>query len=480
MAATDSNPIMIPSLSLSKRVAAGATSSSERTKFSSNQSALARNDYGKETSKDASDMDILAIPDPPTPDTRTHFKTSAAAQEMRRKRRKSRGVSGCCGALLPSSNVTNGFGFGIADAPFVDVTNNASCQEHVVIDPMEDQLRRAGMIPATTSDEYLKLSNQDEKQTEIIHSEGMNDSNMDLEDEGESFDFEDGDHDSDSKPTICFDDSDDDDIDMKLSAPTQNNNDSSVHKRPRQSMIIPNQNDLQGLLGIESRDEVLEEMASPTKRARHSSPCEEKTVPSRGRRNKGRHSILLPSESHDLDDKESSVESIDASSTANSSGPKSSLSSNESGVERSTEENMDEIKASIRRFCALPMEERYKSNDAIRVEELTGYPLLTGMDKENRKRIENGTISSPIKLNWASNEGKMSPEALASLSNEMKRNLFEKIKPLVQIMEIKKKEDTAILEDATKCRVEKKKGRYRYISLVTGKKISSKNTSDGI
>ena len=34
----------------------------------------------------------------------------------------------------------------------------------------------------------------------------------------------------------------------------------------------------------------------------------------------------------------------------------------------------------------------------------------------------------------------MSPKSLAQLSNDMKRNLFEKIRPLVQIMEKKKQQ----------------------------------------
>jgi len=470
MVAIDSKSRMIPSLSLSKLTAAAGTTSSLGTRTHTRTRS-----HGKETSKDASDVDILAIPDPPTPDDRNHFKTSAAALEMRRKRRKSRGLSGYGGSLLPgsSSNGTDRLEkndvFGVPDAPFVDVTNNS------VINPMQDQLRRAGLVSAAPSEEHLKVSNQDEKQTEIIHAQGMNDdSNMDLEDEAESFDLEDGDHDSDSKPTICFDDSDDDVIDMKPSAPTQNSNDSSVRKRPRQSMLIPNQNDLQGFLGIEERDEVLEAMASPAKRIKLGSPYDDETAPSHGKRNKGRRSLLLPSELLDLDDKESSVSSIEASSATEGCQPKSSSSSNGSGSVRSAEENMDEIKAAIRRFCAMPMEERYKSNDALRVEELTGYPLLTAMDKVNRQRMENGTISTPIKLSWAQNDGKMSPGELASLSNELKRNLFEKIKPLVRIMEFKKNECTAMLEDSTKCRVERKKGKFRYISLATGKKVSSK------
>ena len=139
------------------------------------------------------------------------------------------------------------------------------------------------------------------------------------------------------------------------------------------------------------------------------------------------------------------------------------------------EANMEEIKAAIRKYCSMPLEERYKSDDALRVEELTGYPLNSAMDKVNRERMENGSISTPIKLSWASSESsQLSEDELAQLSNELKRSLFEKMRPLVQVMETKKREDTAMLEEATKCRVERKKGKFRYVSLITGKKISSR------
>lgn len=472
---------MIPSLAMSKRKSNASTTTSNQH-------------YNTKESKDASDIDILGIPDPPTPDERNHTKTSAAALEMRRKRRKSRGVSGHGGALFPS-NATDRLikDDGIAEtevnAPFVDVTNNASCQQNIVRNPMEDQLRRAGLIPATSDDQQSEVScpegafiyQHESVINDKLNSDNMNDSNMDLEDEGESFDLGDGDQESDAKPTsICFDDSDDD-ADTKPSIPSQQKNDSdhiSVNKRPRQSMLIPDQDQLRSLLAIGEKDEVLDEMASPTKRAKLGSQCNRdhaETLPSRARRSKGRRSLIFPSEQDGLDSEHRSVEGDGTFSVVEVCESAFSTCSSKSSMKRSAEENMDDIKASIRRFCAMPLEKRYKSNDALRIEELTGYPLLTSMDKVNRERMENGTISTPIKLTWASNEcGKMSPDALAALSNKMKRNLFEKIRPLVQVMEIKKKEDTAMFEDATKCRVERKKGKFRYVSLATGKKVSSK------
>jgi hypothetical protein len=481
---------MIPSLAMSKRKSnTSTTPSTEKTKFSSNQQ------YNNKESKDASDIDILGIPDPPTPDERNHAKTSAAALEMRRKRRKSRGVSGHGDALF-QSNATDRLVIddGIAEievnAPFVDVTNNASCQQNVVSNPMEDQLRRAGLIPATNDDTQMELScpegasiicQHESGINDRLNSDKMNDSNMDLEDEGESFDLGDGDQESDAKPTsICFDDSDDDTY-TKPCIPSQQKNDSdhvSVNKRPRQSMMIPDQDQLRRFLAMGERDELLEEMASPTKRAKLGSPCNidhAETLPSRSRRSKGRRSLILPSEQDGIDSEQRSVDGDDTFSVAEVCETTFSSCSSKSSIKRSAEEDMDDIKASIRRFCAIPLEKRYTSNDALCIEELTGYPLLTAMDKVNRERMENGTISTPIKLTWASNEGgKISPDALAALSSKMKRNLFEKIRPLVQEMEIKKKEDTAMLEDATNCRVERKKGKFRYVSLATGKKVSSK------
>ncbi len=312
--------------------------------------------------------------------------------------------------------------------------------------------------------------------------------------------------------TICFDGSDDEDNDgdevylsplkqkqMNVNTEHQQQNghnkicltDSPSSKsgfrkkrsRERQSMLIPDQDDLHNAcMGVDTAncearadsehqafsrsnkslafdDRDTEDLASPLKKMRQE------------RNRSGRQSMILPSESGiDL----TRDEDCETKRVPNA----TRVRSNQASSQKVTLENCDKmmnVKAAIRKYCSLSLEERYKSDEAVLVEQLTGYPLISSMDKINRKEMEKGSISSPIRLNWASSHSsKMSPSSLVKLSNEMKRNLFEKIKPLVQIMEKKKKEDIAMLEDATRCRVERKKGKFRYVSLTTGKKVAAR------
>ena len=247
----------------------------------------------------------------------------------------------------------------------------------------------------------------------------------------------------------------------------------------------------------------LDDMASPMKRARTGNANAD--MHAHNRKREERQSIMLPSElgsglgsgspsgfginfigkkvqdrdQHQHQHQHQHRNQVVKKSTKNNNAPspscRSSKKANACTNLLDDSDKMNDIKAAIRRYCSVPLEERYRSDEAIKVEELTGYPLISSMDKINREKMENGSISSPIRLNWASSQSsKMSPKSLAQLSNDMKRNLFEKIRPLVQIMEKKKQQDIAMLEDATKCRVERKRGKFRYCCLKTGKKVSSK------
>jgi len=349
--------------------------------------------------------------------------------------------------------------------------------------------------------------------------------------------------------SICFDDSDDEVFLAPLKQTqeheqehTNDENDpdamvskdgravySSGKKRPRrgngsrQSMLIPDQDDLQNMgSGLMSSDNIeaedvdngtrtavatgstvdtfddreTEEMASPLKRARRgrkrsgrksvilSSESGFDLKSDRIGNRHGRKSILLPSEmsenyegnSNSTKDAKVPFVSLQQQGEAEADEPITNSSNARSPVRiLDNSDKMHEIKAAIRKYCSLSLNERYKSDEAIRVEELTGYPLISSMDKINRKEMEKGSITSPIRLNWASSQSSsMSPASLVKLSNDMKRNLFEKIRPLVQIMEKKKKEDIAFLEGATGCRVERKRSKFRYVSLTTGKKVSAR------
>ncbi len=163
---------------------------------------------------------------------------------------------------------------------------------------------------------------------------------------------------------------------------------------------------------------------------------------------------------------------------------------------------MKEIKACIRKFCSLPMEERYKSEDALRVEELTGYRLLNSVDKINRKRAmrtrvrgssqsksEYSSSLSQLHIDWkinpfkeldGENYGSLPSLSIfgenARLVNELKRSIVNEMKPLIKMMQTKKRDDIRMIEILTGCRPEchMHMGKLRYKNL-DGKTISHRS-----
>ena len=489
--------------------------------------------------KNASDadisMDLLAMPDPPTPDTRVHNKMSAAALEMRRRRRKSRRLSG---HIINSSNNTHQPNQALLrtttdglSVPNNESTTQSDCNiendsnrndnqlgassreiSREATRPVDDQKRDAvvskqkGNVSGSVSENEVKL--------DVSNHATLDDSNMDWT-EGDSLDLEVDDNDRESteqgllkQSRICFDDDSDEEVQVAQEQPIQkieldcsDENDTTCNsnrKRTRQSMLIPSQDQIHEFI---SDGDDRQDFFSPSMRIRMESP-EKSNRQSQGRKG-GRRSLLLPSEI--LGDDKDSQDNMDfdenvtekekplklqlsernpnailpSEASVDSDAKISAMNITNESVgdctNESTSVDMDEINMHIRKYCSLPLHMRFKSEEAVAIETLTGYPITSTMDKMNKEKLDNGTISTPIKLSQRSTpSSEVSPKSMNVISQQIKQSLFEKIKPLITIMENKKTQDTAQLEEATKCRVERRKGKFRYVSLDTGTKVSSK------
>lgn len=489
--------------------------------------------------KSASDadisMDLLAMPDPPTPDTRVHCKMSAAALEMRRRRRKSRRLSG---HIINTSNnsyqpnqallrtTTDGLSVSnneITTQSDCNMENDSNRNDNLLdadsreisreaTPPVDDQKRDAAFLEqkGNASDSVF----ENEMKLDVSNHATLDDSNMDWT-EGDSLDLEVDDNDRKSaeqgllkQSRICFDGDSDEDEEVapgqsmqkiELDCSDENDTCNSNRKRTRQSMLIPSQDQIHEFI---SDGDDRQDFVSPSKKIRLDSP-EKSNIQSQGRKG-GRRSLLLPSEilgddkdnqdnmesEENIADKEEPLKiqlsernpntmlSSEATNTDSDTKISAMSITNESFggcTSESTSVDMDEINMHIRKYCSLPLHMRFKSEEAVAIETLTGYPIISTMDKMNKEKLDNGIISTPIKLSQRSRpSNEVSPKSMNAISQQIKQSLFEKIKPLITIMENKKTQDTAQLEEATKCRVERRKGKFRYVSLDTGTKVSSK------
>jgi len=195
------------------------------------------------------------------------------------------------------------------------------------------------------------------------------------------------------------------------------------------------------------------------------------------------------------------------------------------------------VKESIRIFCSLPLEERYKSKEATIVEELSGYPLINAMDKarrdrelavpttstiedsDNNRENSNSTSSAKTAVGEGRSEGlnpslssdganpdididenntnantnrneqhkdkarenvqgedsREKEEELRLANNNVRRNIIAQMGSLIPIMEARKKEDTEFMEAGTGCRVVRRSGnKFKYINMSTGQKVSGR------
>lgn len=437
---------------------------------------------------------LLSIPDPPTPDERSTAKTAAAALSLRTRRKSS--------SFIMSSSTK------IISKPFVDVTN----------DLYDLTYRNYDKSHGTPADK----GGSNTEATKVENVSNINDSNMELVDDadetvlddGDSHEFVDSDdfnekgidHEGsceshevtigddiefDADTGICFhDDVEEDEVidnwssEMEVKSPSElitKKSDSPIsRKRPRQSMILPEIKDVLAHVTnepmfdendwpSEEKTDYYDDLASPQKKKNHFASNKEddcshdENVDIEGYSDstyqmqhnavrRSRKSIILPRR-EDIQQLKSSSGNI--SCLLSTKSEELSFETQENSSTKTAE--MQEIKSAIRRFCALPVNERFKSDDAIFVQKQTGYPLLTAMD-HYRRNNSHMVLSS---------------DDMQTLTNSMKRDILQGMGPMCQIMEQKKRSENEMLESFTGCRSERRKGKYRYISISTGRKVKS-------
>ena len=224
---------------------------------------------------------------------------------------------------------------------------------------------------------------------------------------------------------------------------------SRSRKKSRQSFVVPN-------ISLEK-----DEMNMPL-----SALCRTAKQDGVSRSKKSRQSIIVPNIVVYEDD--SQEENVDDDMNK----PLSSLcheklkeeavdQNNDVGKKMTEEEKMERVRNAVRSLCAVPSDERYKSKDAALIEDLTGYPILSTIDRKRRDFEKK-------------KNRKMKPEEFARAKHNSKRNIINGMGALVKNMERRKKRQDSVLEQGTGCRVEKKKGRYRYFNIESGERISSK------
>ena len=222
---------------------------------------------------------------------------------------------------------------------------------------------------------------------------------------------------------------------------------SGRRKRSRQSFVLPN-------ISLEKDERIMTLL----------SPCR-KNEDKLSRRKMSRQSIIVPNIVVHEDN--GHVENADernvplSSLRQDISKEKGVNDNNEMGKELTMEERMERVRDAVRSLCSVPLDERYKSKDAALIEDLTGYPILSTIDR-TRRNFERKKMR------------KMKPDEFSKAKHNSKRNIINGMGALVKKMEKRKKEQDYDLEQGTGCRVEKKKGRYKYFNIESGERISSK------
>ena len=109
-------------------------------------------------------------------------------------------------------------------------------------------------------------------------------------------------------------------------------------------------------------------------------------------------------------------------------------------------QNMEDLQQLVRGYCKVPRERRSTCQQAITIEETTGYPLA-----------KQDVVTD-------------SPQRMSS-----RRMLLQTMAPIIEEIDKRKAEDIAKWEYETACRVERstKSGKYRYISIETNTKVGS-------
>jgi len=139
----------------------------------------------------------------------------------------------------------------------------------------------------------------------------------------------------------------------------------------------------------------------------------------------------------------------------------------------------------VREICSLPEEKRFGSDQAKVIELLGGYPYIPPAEKKRIEEAETNGKSSDDGLNWTFSPGKaaacekpandppLSPADPIAETMEKKRELILTLGPVVERMEAKKKEEVEAARTATDCRVSRtRKGRYKYYDVETDEEVT--------
>jgi len=137
---------------------------------------------------------------------------------------------------------------------------------------------------------------------------------------------------------------------------------------------------------------------------------------------------------------------------------------------RSLKKKLNQMKSAVRKFCSIPPQDRYKSDEAIFIEELCGYPIITSVDKLRRdlEKKDINIINGHVQIN-----DKKEEEDKFRITNEMRRSIIDKMVPVIGIMEARKKEETKFVEACTGCCVERVKGKFKYFNLKMGSEVKA-------
>jgi len=272
---------------------------------------------------------------------------------------------------------------------------------------------------------------------------------------------------------IHFDDDDESDV---IDSPQKKRKTNS-----RRSMVIPDRNEL--LFGdAKGNGTSSDRNDNDTTTSQGGSSANQNT---KMKPKKARSSILLSTIDFDLSneakedsDKKNQQHLLHKSDTEDKITPKSP-SSYYNHWKKVCPDKLKLVKESIRKFCSLPFDERYKSAESIIVEELSGYPLLNEVEKARRDQKIASTVSLCDVPNRETDskqqqlqEQEDKEDQERQLINEIKRGIVTQMGILIPIMEAKKKEDTEIMEAGTGCRVERRRGKFKYFDKDIGKKVA--------
>jgi len=153
------------------------------------------------------------------------------------------------------------------------------------------------------------------------------------------------------------------------------------------------------------------------------------------------------------------------------------------------------MRKSVRHFCIMPLAKHYRSSSARNIEKSCGYPLLSfseklKWDKEKEMRLSSATEQNVGKHSLqASKYNSLEDEKVKVVSdnteetvaipvimtNDIKREIYTKLAPVFERMELKRNEEEQSVKVATGCCVKKgKSGRFKYCNIKTGEDISPK------